>query len=637
MDTTSANIGLSRQDFLLNLAASKLVADSEIERLAATDADALGIAHSLLSSGALTDYQFEAISQGRQAELRVGNYDILSRLGAGGMGTVFKARHRRMKRVVALKVLSAALSTDTAFVLRFQREVETIARLSHPNVVMAYDADEAEIGHFLVMEFVDGPDLASLVEKDRAFDVPRAVDCVLQSARGLAYAHAQGIIHRDVKPHNLLRDPGGTVKVTDLGLARLSQVGGAASSLTQAGGIVGTPDYMPPEQAFDSASTDHRADIYSLGCTLYFLLTGGPPYSGKSIMAILLKHREGAIPSLVKVRADVPPELDRVFQRMVAKSVTDRYQTMAEVVAAFEAIAVQVGLQPTSAAQRPPAPAQTSSGSSIAVGKPTEGTFVGSPEAARATTVLIVEPSRVQAGIIRKYLESQEIVVSVAATGAQALDAVRANLPDGIVAALHLDDITGIELAQQIRTEFPHPAPGFVLISSEAEADDSGSLSKLNRVVTLRKPFTPEQLVQSLRVVMGRSQSGVAQPRPDRSRYRVLIVDDFATARLHERSVLKSLGFSQFVEAADGAQAIAAAAREPFDLIVTDYNMPLMDGHALVSYLKQTPATASIPVVMVTTETDDNVLGPIRALGVIAIFGKAFAPDVVGPVLDKLF
>src|SRR5262249_11092446 len=158
MDATAANVGLSRDEFLANLAASRLLTEGEIEQFLAAHLgdDVLGLANALLTSGTLTDYQLDAIAQGRAGERRLRNYDVLGRLGAGGMGTVFKARHRRMKRVVALKVLSASLCRDEAFVRRFQREVETIARLGHPNIVMAYDADEAEVGHFLVMEFVDG-------------------------------------------------------------------------------------------------------------------------------------------------------------------------------------------------------------------------------------------------------------------------------------------------------------------------------------------------------------------------------------------------------------------------------------------------------------------------------------------------
>jgi serine/threonine protein kinase/DNA-binding response OmpR family regulator len=651
MDATAANIDVSHQDFLRNLAASRLLTDEELERVTAAGSDdVLTLAQSLLSSGQLTDFQLDAISQGRHADLRVGSYDILSQLGAGGMGTVFKARHRRMKRVVALKVLSAALCKDAAFVQRFQREVETVARLGHPNVVMAYDADEAEIGHFLVMEFVNGRDLASLVEKGRPLDVPLAVDCIFQAARGLAYAHAQGIVHRDVKPHNLLRDETGVVKVTDLGLARLNTPDVAAtSSLTQAGGILGTVDYMPPEQAIDSSTTDHRADIYSLGCTLYFLLAGRPPFVGQSVMSILLMHRESAIPSLASVRPDVPAELDAIFNRMMAKSVADRFQSMVEVVTALEAVAATVRPGTGVVLPAPVAPVSSTS-SSIAIGKPNEKTLVTNPPIARAVTILVVEPSRVQAGIIRKYLEAQDIVVAATLTkGAEALELIRTKPPDGIVSALHLADMTGIDLAKQVRAEIKEHPPGFVLISSAAEDQDSAALSKLNQVMFLPKPFSPEQLVHALNIVTGKcltvkahelsatAVSVIGKLPVDRSRLRVLIVDDSAAARTNQRGVLQGLGFTQLVEVADGAQAIVAAAREPFDLIVTDYNMPLMDGHALVSYLKQTPATAGIPVVMVTTETDPKVLDPVRKLGVIAVFEKAFPAAAVKPVLDKLF
>src|SRR5262249_18905754 len=152
---------------------------------------------------------------------------------------------------------------------------------------------------FLVMEFINGPDLSSEVQRKGPLSVADAADTLLQAARGLAYAHAQGIVHRDVKPSNLLRDSSGGVKVADLGLARLSSAQGPINtSLTQSGGVVGTTDYMPPEQALDSTTIDQRADVYSLGCTLYFLLTSRPPYEAGTVMALLLKHREAAIPRL---------------------------------------------------------------------------------------------------------------------------------------------------------------------------------------------------------------------------------------------------------------------------------------------------------------------------------------------------
>src|SRR5262245_11078390 len=320
MTSTSPRASVSFDSLVENIASTGIVPDDELSPLVAcSQRDTNELTRLLTSKGLLTPFQISALTEGRGSSLRVGNYDILDRLGAGGMGTVFKARHRRMKRIVALKVLAANLSSNPVFVKRFQREVETIACLGHPNIVMAYDADEAEVGHFLVMEFVHGCDLAARVERQGTFSLSRAVSSILQAARGLAYAHSQGIIHRDIKPANLLLDDTGIVKITDLGLARLNHgAAGPASGadVTMAGGAIGTADYMPPEQAIDATTIDHRADIYSLGCTLHFLLTARPPYSGPTIMAILLKHRDAEIPSLREARPDAPERLDALFRKM---------------------------------------------------------------------------------------------------------------------------------------------------------------------------------------------------------------------------------------------------------------------------------------------------------------------------------
>ncbi len=659
MDVTSANVGMSRDQFLSNLVHSRLLSDAEVEQLtvAHPDADVIELASLLTKAGTLNDYQIEALHQGRQTELRIGNYDILDKLGAGGMGTVFKARHRRMKRIVALKVLAKNLCTDNLFIQRFQREVETIARLSHPNIVMAYDADEDENGHFLVMELVNGRDLTSLVEKLHPIPVWQAVDAILQAARGLGYAHEQGIIHRDIKPANLLRENSGIIKVTDLGLARLSGTSAEGSGLTQAGGVLGTVDYMSPEQAVDSTTIDHRADIYSLGATLYYLLVGQPPYTGKTIMAILLKHREGVVPHIGEVRTDVPAVIDEIYAKMMAKSVTARYQSMGEVVSALEAILPQLGGTPiTSSIGSPSLSGVFASGSSVAENGPTSKTTVTHPV---SLSVVVVEPSRVQAGIIRKYLDAQDIITAaVVATGKDAIEAALANKPDAIVCAMHLADMTGIELATQLRTQVKEHPPGFVLISStDSDAANNTALSQMHRVILLYKPFTPDQLVQALNVVTGKSivakasgsASGMSIVRPsggsslnllpkrDRSTLRVLIVDDMPSARSHERAVLQSLGFLHFVEESDGTQAIAAVSRESFDLIVTDYNMPNMDGLGFVRFLKQYPPTAAIPVIMVTSASDPEMLDPVRKLGVVTIFAKAFPTDAVKWVMDQLF
>ena len=252
------------------------------------------------------------------------------------MGQVFKAEHRRMKRTVAIKMLPRNLTKDALSIARFQREVEVAAKLSHPNIVAAHDADEARGVHFLVMEYVAGSDLSALVKKHGPLSVAKAVNYVLQAARGLDFAHKKGVIHRDVKPGNLLLDAEGTVKILDMGLARLSSDGNAAtqSELTGAGAVLGTVDYMAPEQAVDTRHADARADIYSLGCTLYYLLSGKAAYEGETLMAKLLAHRETPIPSLGD---NVPKPVQAVFRKMAAKRVEDRYQAMSEVVTALEA------------------------------------------------------------------------------------------------------------------------------------------------------------------------------------------------------------------------------------------------------------------------------------------------------------
>ena len=249
----------------------------------------------------------------------VGEYTVVGKIGAGGMGEVHRALHRRMDRYVALKLLPPNL----------HQEVRSAAKLTHPNIVTAYDAGEYEGRPFLVMELVDGCDLQRHVQEKGPLPVEQAVDFTVQSARGLDYAHRRGIIHRDVKPANLILGAEGTVKVLDLGLALLP-------ANQQATGTAGTVDYLAPEQTGEPSRADERSDVYSLGCTLFFLLTGKPVHEGRTTLEKLLAHREKPVPSLLQVRPEVPPALDAVFQRMVAKRPEDRFQSVAEVIEALD-------------------------------------------------------------------------------------------------------------------------------------------------------------------------------------------------------------------------------------------------------------------------------------------------------------
>jgi serine/threonine protein kinase len=314
----------------------------QLERIA-TEApgEVLALARALVKAGMLTAYQAAAVNQGKIKGLFIGKYIILDKLGAGGMGVVFKAKHRRLGRIVALKMLPPSFARDRDAVERFRREVDVAAKLSHPNIVAALDADEDRGVHFLVMDYIEGRDLDRLVGDRGALPVAQALDCVVQAARGLDAAHTMGIVHRDIKPGNLMLDASGTVRVLDLGLARVIDANNpfghaAGGGLTQSGAYMGTVDYMAPEQAEDSKRADHRADIYSLGCTLHFLLIGKCPFDGPTVLKRLLAHQERPAPSLRVVRSDASQALDAVYLRMMAKRPGDRPQSMKEVIALLE-------------------------------------------------------------------------------------------------------------------------------------------------------------------------------------------------------------------------------------------------------------------------------------------------------------
>jgi eukaryotic-like serine/threonine-protein kinase len=265
---------------------------------------------------------------------------LLEAIGKGGMGEVFRARQKMLERECALKIIRKdRLQSDEA-VERFLREARAAAKLKDPNIVTIYDAGVTEGTHYLAMELLHGITLADQVKKDGPLSVGHACRYLRQAATGLQHAHEQGLVHRDIKPQNLFLDTAGDrVKILDLGLARVTAVAAdgetASGALTMEGAVMGTPDYMAPEQAIDTHSADQRADIYSLGCTIYFLIGGRPPFPGGSLTEKLLAHQQKEPVGLAQLCSGVPPGLIEVVRKAMAKRPVDRYQTPAEFAAAL--------------------------------------------------------------------------------------------------------------------------------------------------------------------------------------------------------------------------------------------------------------------------------------------------------------
>lgn len=585
----------------------------EVHGDAVTGANLLAL---LTAEGKLTPFQAEEVERGRAGQLTIGNYLVLSKLGEGGMGTVFKALHRRMQRVVAVKVIKKEIATRE-FIQRFRREIQLSARLNHQNVVIAYDSDQCPMGDFLVMEYVEGTDLSEVLRRTGAFSVSDAISAIRQAALGLGYAHQQGIIHRDIKPANLLRDVNGCVKIVDLGLARVAQWEGAkGAELTQLGAVAGTIDYMSPEQADNPLGVDARSDIYSLGCTLYYLLTGSPVFSKSSLVGRILAHRSELPPKLSATRPDVSVALEAVFQKMVAKSPDERYHSMEAVITALDALD-----RPEFAAEH-----------TLIFSKPNDTTW--NPD---RSTVLVVEESRLQSHMIRKALEQIGVSdIHVCQSGADALQRLPTMSPKVLLSSMRLSDMSGLELAARIRDSLRWLEMGIVLMSGDNWTSAlQKSAEQLGQLRLLKKPFDASELRDC--IVRTLQDKRHERPIEGLANLRVLIVDDSSLARRYEQDTLTALGFACFTHADDGDTAVELIRESRYDLIVTDYHMPRMDGRELISYIRQQSEQREVPIVMVTTEFEPQKLAPIYQLGVSAICNKSFDRELVRNIVIQLF
>lgn len=345
---------LSVKSFLDLTTRSKLVTEDELARALAdfreqypgdpldetSSVEAEVFARFLVDRNLLTRWQTDKLLDKKYKGFFLGKYKLLGHLGTGGMSSVYLAEHILMQRRVAIKVLPKGRIDDSSYLARFYQEAKAAARLDHPNIVRAYDVDNEGDNHYLVMEYVQGRDLQNTVrdldEKHEQLPFEKAANYILQAARGLHHAHEAGLIHRDIKPANLLVDTEGTVKILDMGLALFKNDEMASLTIAHNENVLGTADYLAPEQALNSHNVDRRADIYSLGCTLYYALSGHAPFNEGTLAQRIAKHQTQAPPEIRIDRPDCPTSLIAICNRMMHKDPDDRYSSAREVAEALD-------------------------------------------------------------------------------------------------------------------------------------------------------------------------------------------------------------------------------------------------------------------------------------------------------------
>ncbi len=302
---------------------------AEARQIASQAADAKSLARALVQKGLLSRWQAAQLLAGRTSVFFLGKYKLIEMLGRGGMGGVFLAHHTMMNRQVALKVISKQIAQDPAALEQFLAEARAIAALDHPNIVRAYNVDCEDGRYYLVMEYVEGKDLQRLVEEEGPLDFQKVADYIRQAAEGLAHAHQRNLIHCDIKPSNLLITEDGVVKILDLGLARLAAK--ETKQKTADPRLVGTVDYQAPELAMGNRQVDARSDIYSLGCTMFFLLTGRPPFGEGTLHERIVKHQTQPPPDIAALRPGTPKNLAAICRKMMAKKPENRFQSVEQV------------------------------------------------------------------------------------------------------------------------------------------------------------------------------------------------------------------------------------------------------------------------------------------------------------------
>jgi serine/threonine protein kinase len=342
MPDHSAPPALSIDGFVRLVRASGLVAAEDLEAAIQPWTGGSGplpdaLPKELVARGLLTDWQVEQLRKGRSKGFVLGKYRLLRLLGAGGMSSVYLAEHSTLGNKVAIKVLPVKRVDQRSYLARFEREARASARLNHPHIARAFDLDTSDSIHFIVMEYIDGTDLHARVKQEGPLPIREAADSIRQAALGLHHAHEEGLVHRDIKPANLMVDRRGHVKILDLGLALAEDDDEASLTRAHDEKVLGTADYLAPEQARDSHAADRRSDIYALGCTLYYLLVGRAPFAKGSLAERIRAHMNEPAPNLLEARPDTPPALVELYFRMMEKHPDARQQTAQEVADALSA------------------------------------------------------------------------------------------------------------------------------------------------------------------------------------------------------------------------------------------------------------------------------------------------------------
>lgn len=484
------------QGLLQELLESSLVLADDWEHLSASDRgrltscrDRSQLLDMLVDRGLLTPYQSDRIAAGKTFGLVLGHYRVLDRLGAGGMGIVFKGEHIRLRQKVAIKVLPLYMTRDQSArnLLRFYAEVRAIAQLNHPNIVRAFDAGEVAspdndgpILHYYVMDYIEGRDLEEHVRVKGPLHPAEACDIICQMAGALQEAHKHNLVHRDIKPSNILVTPSGKAMLLDFGLVRQFR-----HRMTEPGTILGTIDYMAPEQAVDASTVDIRADIYSLGATLFWCLTARPPFQPKTNLAQEMVCRQTQPPpSARQYRPDLPPELDAVLARMMAVNPDDRYatpQAVLQVLTPFLRAETRDGFYTLGNAGQD---------------NPARRTAVDAFKAADSNArlipqrVLIVDDDPAIRNLCCLALRKEDIPCDQADDGLRALTMIASEPYDVVLLDMHMPGLSGREVCQRLRQQPPCSNFKIILLSGEANTEYLAQEMLAGADDFISKPFT---------------------------------------------------------------------------------------------------------------------------------------------------